>query len=148
MSSGRSYSEGRAGASLNICRAGRTGSPLRTTCVLARNSFSSQSKSNSMRIVACLSHCPEGTEHEKYHACLFRQHLYLFDAARNKIRCRAHFDETILVRPERPCLSKLPCFASTDKIRHDISLTLNLHILSGTPQLPYCDVATIRVRYH
>ena len=86
-----------------------------------------------------------GEIHEKEHACLFCQDRYPLDTARDELRRGAHLDETVLVRPKGPCFTRLPCFAAAHPIQHDISPTLNLHILNSTPQLPYCDLAAIRV---
>ena len=88
-----------------------------------------------------LSHIPRAQAQEKS----FCQDGNRFDTARDGLRRGDHLDETVLVRPKGPCFTKLPCFASAREIHHDISPTLNLHILNSTPQLPYCDLAAIRV---
>ena len=62
------------------------------------------------------------------------------------MRCRTHLDETIFVRPKRPVFTDFACFASTDEVSHDMTLTLHIHIVNDAPHLPNSDVATSRVR--
>ena len=86
--------------------------------------------------------------HENKHACLFSVDVNFVYTPRDEFRSTAHLDETVLVRPKRPCFTSLACFACTDEIRHDISVTLNVYILSSASSLPYCDVVTPRIHQH